>query len=125
MGRETEDGEIENVYRLQIMNTAETTHHYKLTVSGIDSIALATANEVTLEATTSRAVPVRVRVEHGKGKVGSNKIMFELQALDDPNLRGSERKIRIFRAELIKRHGRNTRQGDHHAFHHRINRPYQ
>jgi cytochrome c oxidase accessory protein FixG len=83
MGREVEDGMIENVYRLQIMNTAETPHRYKISVSGIDTIALATPDEVSLAGTETRAVPVRVRVAHGMGHPGSNKIEFELKAIDD------------------------------------------
>jgi cytochrome c oxidase accessory protein FixG len=93
MGREVEDGMIENVYRLQIMNTAETAHRYKLAVFGIDSISLATPDDLMLAATASRAVPVRVRVEHGKGRVGSNKITFELKALDDSNLQVQEKAV--------------------------------
>jgi polyferredoxin len=82
MAREVEDGMIENVYRLQIMNTAEVARSYRIKVSGIDTIALATTDIVEVQATASRAVPVRVRVAHGKGEQGFNKIAFELQALD-------------------------------------------
>ena len=95
MGREVEDGMIENVYRLQIMNTDERPHRYKISVSGIDSIALASPEEVELDATTSRAVPVRVRVAHGKGEKGSNKIAFELQALDEERLHVREQAVFI------------------------------
>ena len=93
MGREVEDGMIENVYRLQIMNTAETAHRYKITVSGIESITLVTPDEVNLEGTASRAVPVRVRIDHGKGKRGSNQIEFELKALDDERLQVKEHAV--------------------------------
>jgi len=93
MGREVEDGMIENVYRLQIMNTAETSHRYKIAVSGIASISLATPDEVELGGTTSRAVPVRVRVNHGNGKPGSNKIVFELTALDAARLQVKEKAV--------------------------------
>jgi cytochrome c oxidase accessory protein FixG len=93
MGREVEDGMIENVYRLQVMNTAETAHRYKLAVSGIESITLVTPDEMLLEGTASRAVPVRVRIDQGKGKVGSNKIVFELKALDDENLQVKEKAV--------------------------------
>ncbi|MFC3108753.1 cytochrome c oxidase accessory protein CcoG [Undibacterium arcticum] len=93
MGREVEEGMIENVYRLQIMNTAETSHRYKIAVSGIESITLATPDEVVLERTGSLAVPVRVRVTHGKGKPGSNKIVFELKALDDEYLQVKENAV--------------------------------
>ena len=93
LGREVDDGMIENVYRLQIMNTAETAHHFKLGVSGIDSIALATPDEVQLNGTESRAVPVRVRVAHGEGKPGSNKIFFTLNAVDDSSVHVKEKAV--------------------------------
>ncbi len=93
MGREVDDGMIENVYRLQIMNTAETAHRYKITVSGIDTLTLVTNDEVALGATEARAVPVRVRVAQGKGKPGTNKISFELKAVDDERLQVKENAV--------------------------------
>jgi cytochrome c oxidase accessory protein FixG len=95
MGREVEDGMIENVYRLQIMNTDEFPHEYHIKVSGIDSIALASPDEVKLDATESRAVPVRVRIAHGKAQTGSNKIMFEVQAEDSERLQVKEKAVFI------------------------------
>jgi cytochrome c oxidase accessory protein FixG len=93
MGREVEDGMIENVYRLRIMNTDEAPHRYRIAVSGMDTIALATPDEVALAATESRAVPVRIRVNHGKGQAGSNKIMIEVRALDDERLQVQEKAV--------------------------------
>jgi cytochrome c oxidase accessory protein FixG len=93
MGREVEDGMIENVYRLQIMNTAETPHRYKITVSGIDTIALVTPDEVNLAGTEARAVPARVRVASGSGYAGSNKITFELKAIDDNHFHVEEKAV--------------------------------
>lgn len=95
MGREVEDGMIENVYRLQVMNTEERTHRYKISVSGIESIALASDGEIELKATESRAVPVRVRIAHGKGEKGSNRIAFELQSLDDKDVQVREKAVFI------------------------------
>ena len=95
MGREVEDGMIENVYRLQVMNTEERAHRYKITVSGVDTIALASPDVVELQGTESRAVPVRVRVAHGKGEKGSNKIEFELQSLDDESVQVREKAVFI------------------------------
>jgi len=93
LGREVENGMIENVYRLQIMNTGETAHRYKLSVSGIESISLVTPDEVTLDGTASRALPVRVRVGPGKGNVGSNKIFFELRSEDEAHLHVKEKSV--------------------------------
>ncbi len=90
MGREVEDGMIENVYRLQIMNTAEAAHRYQISVAGIESLALATPDVVDLAPTETRAVPIRVRAAQGQGAPGSNKITVTLKAIDDDGLQVTE-----------------------------------
>lgn len=90
MGREVEDGIIENVYRLQIMNTSEQPRRYKVTVSGLPSLALATADEVTVAATETYSFPVRLRAAHGDGLKGSNKIAIELTAIGDERVHVKE-----------------------------------
>ncbi|MDF3036683.1 MAG: putative ferredoxin [Paucimonas sp.] len=93
MGREVDDGSIENVYRLQIMNTDEKPHRYRITVSGLDTVRLVSAGEVELAGTESRAVPVRVQTDQGKGQKGSNRIQFEVQALDAERLQVKEKAV--------------------------------
>lgn len=95
MGREVEDGMIENVYRLQIMNTSEQRQHFKIAVSGLPGLALVTREEVTLQPTETLGWPVRLRVPHGVGEKGSNKIQIELQSLDDPSLHVRESAVFI------------------------------
>ncbi|MNU06904.1 Ubp3 associated protein Bre5 [compost metagenome] len=51
---------------------------------------MVTDSEVALAGTETRAVPVRLRTAHGDGAKGSNKIVIELTALDDPALRVKE-----------------------------------
>jgi hypothetical protein len=46
-----------------------------------------------MDGTSSRGIPVRVRVAHGQGKVGSNKIFFELKAEDDQHLQVLEKSV--------------------------------
>ncbi|MBS0309119.1 MAG: 4Fe-4S dicluster domain-containing protein, partial [Proteobacteria bacterium] len=93
MGREVEDGMIENVYRLQIMNTDEASHRFQILVDGIDTIKLATPNEVWLESTGSRILPLKIRVDHGKGKPGSNPIHIEVRAIDNDRMRTREKAV--------------------------------
>ncbi len=93
MGREVENGMIENVYRLQVMNTEETAHRYKITVSGIESIKLHGKDEVELGATESRGVPVNVRVDEGHGNKGSNTIWFTITAIDEPGVEVKEKAV--------------------------------
>ncbi len=93
MGREIENGMIENVYRLQVMNTEETAHRYKISVSGIDTIKLHGKDEIELGATESRGVPVNVRVDEGHGNKGSNKIWFTITALDEQGVEVKEKAV--------------------------------
>jgi len=95
MGREVEDGMIENVYRLQVMNTAERAHRYRIEVDGIASAGIADEDVVELDAASTRAVPVRVRADPGRAAGGSHPIRFTLSALDDPSLRVSEKAVFI------------------------------
>ena len=83
MGREVEDGRIENVYRLQLMNTSEQARSYRLGVAGLPGAAVADGEVVEVDAASTRAVPVRVRADAG-GEPGSHRIAFTITALDDP-----------------------------------------
>lgn len=93
MGRELEDGIIENVYRLHIMNTSEQAHRYRIKVSGIPTLALSTSDEVTVGATETYALPIGLRTAHGAGNKGSNKINIELTALDDASVHVTEKAV--------------------------------
>ncbi|MTV38486.1 cytochrome c oxidase accessory protein CcoG [Duganella radicis] len=95
MGREVEDGMIENVYRLQIMNTSEQAHVYKIAVSGVDTLAQVTSDRVQVDATETKAYPMRLRTAHGAGKPGSNKIAVTLTAVDDASLHVKESAVFI------------------------------
>jgi cytochrome c oxidase accessory protein FixG len=86
MGREVGENQIENVYRLQVMNTGETAHRFSIAVSGLPGIRLADQQEVLLDGATTRAVPVRVQAERGELASGSHKIEFVLTAVDQPQL---------------------------------------
>ena len=90
MGREVEDGMIENVYRLQIMNTSERARTYRIRVSGIDTLAQVTPDLVRVDATETKAYPIRLRTAHGAAHPGSNKIAVELTSVDDPSLHVKE-----------------------------------
>ena len=95
MGREVGDGQVENVYRLQVMNTGETAHRFHIAVKGLPGIALADAEDVVLEGASTRAVPVRVQAERGELTSGSHPIVFELTAIDAPSLKVTEKAVFI------------------------------
>ena len=77
-------GNLENVYRLQVMNATESTQHYKITVSGLKGVSVSSDNLVAVEATQSRWVPVRVQLPFDAAPAGSHPIQFEIISMDSP-----------------------------------------
>jgi cytochrome c oxidase accessory protein FixG len=62
LARLVEDGGIENVYRLQVMNATEAVQRYRVAVSGIAGATLRTRGEAVLAPAESRWVPVAVEI---------------------------------------------------------------
>lgn len=91
MGSRPEPGAIENVYRLQVMNTDERPHRYALAVSGMDGLSILPHEDIALGATESRVVAVRVRFQGEHAGSGSHGIVFALTAQDDADMRVAER----------------------------------
>jgi cytochrome c oxidase accessory protein FixG len=91
--RTTENGSIDNVYRLQIMNTDELPRHYRIEVSGIQGIAIVSDIDFDMPAATTRFIPARIRVPAGTAKKGSNKIIFTVRDIDNEDLSVSEKAV--------------------------------
>ena len=79
---EADDGRIENIYRLHIMNTDESLHRYAITVTGINGIDLVSEHIVEVAGASNKNVLVVAAVEEGSAPKGSNQIFFELRALN-------------------------------------------
>jgi cytochrome c oxidase accessory protein FixG len=85
--RETNDGWMENVFRLQIMNTSETPHRFAVTVSGLPGARLVTDTPVvSVAGAASIVVPVSVQVDPNALTPGSHRIDFEVKAVEDERL---------------------------------------
>lgn len=74
--RVTETGAVDNVYRLQVMNTEELPHNFTIEVAGIQGVEMLSERDFSLLPATSKAIPVRVRVPQGNAGPGSNPITF-------------------------------------------------
>lgn len=88
--REVEDGSIENIYRLQIMNTSDLTRTFRISVSGFDGIRLNEGNEITVlggEIGTQTAV-VMVKPSNSGG--GAKPISFNITDVADPTVTVTE-----------------------------------
>jgi cytochrome c oxidase accessory protein FixG len=112
LARLTDDGMLENVYRLQIMNGTEDIQHYKINAKGIDGLVIEAKdtqnkkhtkhnddrkhNEESKDAkdseneneiigvnpTESRWVIVDLKIPDGSIDSGSHKIQFEIEAIE-------------------------------------------
>ncbi len=96
IAREVGD-EVENVYRLQIMNTTEQERLYQISVRGLKDIEISGPERVAIGPATSRMVPVRVRVGREAAKPGTHAIEFEVRALGAEGLAVREESVFIVR----------------------------
>ena len=62
MGRVVDDGWVENVYRLQIMNATESVQRYRIAAEGLAGITTDLTAEVSVQPAQARWVPVALRV---------------------------------------------------------------
>jgi cytochrome c oxidase accessory protein FixG len=97
LSREVGGGSIENVYRLQIMNTEETPHRYRIRASGIPTLAVAGEDVFEVPAATARMIPVRLRIDADEGRPGSHRIEFAVEALDAAGIQTHERSTFVVR----------------------------
>ena len=91
LAREADDGRIENVYMLQIMNTEEQPHRYKVSVDGIPGAEIAGDAEVDVPAASLHGFNTVVRVPPDAAKVGANPIHFEIVSTANPDIKVREK----------------------------------
>ena len=97
IAREVEGGRIENVYRLQIMNTSEAARAFEIGARGLPTLALAGEPRVELDATATRMVLARLRVEPGAVPPGTHKIEFTVSAVGIDGVSVREKSVFIVR----------------------------
>ena len=73
LAREAQPGVVENVYRLQIMNTDATPRQYTITAEGIDGLKVAGVEQpLKLAAESSTMVPLSLQAPAEAGEVGGD-----------------------------------------------------
>ena len=80
--READDGRIENVYTLHVMNMDESAHRYAINVRGIEGIDISGERIVEVPAASSKSFSVVAIAEEGLAAKGSNKITFDIRAMN-------------------------------------------
>jgi cytochrome c oxidase accessory protein FixG len=93
--RDTADGRVENVYRLQIMNTSEQARRFVVSASGLPGLEVVADQPVHIGAAVNQAVVVAVRADPASVPAGSHAIVFNVRDADDAAVATNE-KSRFF-----------------------------
>jgi len=81
LARIVSGGQLENLYRLQIMNATEAPQRYRISASGLEGLTVAAEDrETEVDATQARWVPVRLRIPYGAATAGSHTVYFTVEA---------------------------------------------
>ena len=81
LARLVEDGRVENVYRLQVMNATELPQRYRIAIHGLTGATVASGAEVDVGATQSRWMPVSVQLPPESARAlgpGAHAMRFEI-----------------------------------------------
>jgi len=81
MSRLTPEGNVENVYQLQVTNVTEAAHSYHISVKGLNGLSLVSNNEFTVDAAGERLIAVSLQMRDGSVSSGTHPIQFEIEAL--------------------------------------------
>ena len=97
----SDDPEVQNVYRLQIMNTQEIARDVRISVAGVEGIKLEIEPQpIRVAPTSSRVIAVRVEAPRASLEDRSNRIHFTVEAVD-PTHPGSAPLTVVERATLV------------------------
>ncbi len=93
MAREVEDGLIENVFTLRLMNTDEKPHVYRLGIAGLDGIRFAGTPEVEVAAASTKSMVIPVRVPPEAARQGSHPVFIDIAAAEDASIKLKEKAV--------------------------------
>ncbi|MES2098769.1 MAG: FixG Ig-like domain-containing protein [Pseudomonadota bacterium] len=85
LARMVEDGRIENVYRIQLMNATETTQHFRIEVEGWPDATIASRGAIEVGPTQARWVPVAVQIAPQTAKAlgaGAHPMRFRIALVE-------------------------------------------
>jgi cytochrome c oxidase accessory protein FixG len=85
--RENEEGRIENVYTLKIMNKAQHEVTYLITADGLDGLVYEGKSEITALAGEVLSLPIELSIDPEKLPSSTNEITFRLHSADDPSIK--------------------------------------
>jgi cytochrome c oxidase accessory protein FixG len=83
LARIVSGGQIENVYRLQVMNAAEKPLHFKIEAEGLQGLQVVTETDMVVSGTESRWISVRLQLPYDAAQPGSHPIHFHIRSYEE------------------------------------------
>jgi cytochrome c oxidase accessory protein FixG len=88
---ETNEGMIQNVYNLKIVNMDKQTQRYRLSVSGMEGIqVIGDTDNITVDSGSVADLPLRIEIDPVELKSPSSEIMFHIESLISPDIQVEE-----------------------------------
>ncbi|HLA29480.1 MAG TPA: cytochrome c oxidase accessory protein CcoG [Pseudomonas sp.] len=85
--RENEEGRIENVYTLKIMNKAQHEVTYLIAADGLEGLVYEGKREIKALEGEVLSLPVELSIDPSSLPSSTNEISFHLQSVDDPSIK--------------------------------------
>jgi cytochrome c oxidase accessory protein FixG len=82
LARIVQGGQLENVYRLQLMNATEQAQRFQINVQGLTGLTVASGAEVEVGPAQSRWAVLRLHLPYGAVQSGSHPIQFQVRPLN-------------------------------------------
>jgi cytochrome c oxidase accessory protein FixG len=93
LAREVEGRYIENVYKLNVMNTTEEAQRFIVTVDGLTGIQVARGANISAEPASTAASVISVRIPINTTKSGSHPIHLKVQSESDAEMNVNEKSV--------------------------------
>jgi len=91
LARETRDGLIENVYRLQIMNTGEAARRFVVRATGLPGLVVAARQPIVVPAASTESAVIALHVDPVAVAAGFHAVVIHVEDVDDPAVRADEK----------------------------------
>jgi len=86
MSRLAPGGKVENVYQMQITNVTESAAVYRVSVSGIDGLTIASGKEFTVNPASERLVALSLQMNDAAIRSGTHPILFKIQSMESKEI---------------------------------------
>ncbi len=86
LSREAENGQIENLYQLRIINMENVPHHYRIKATGVEGLRVAVGDNVTIAPLSTVQQNVVLRAAGEQLKHPSQPVVFTIQADEDASI---------------------------------------